>query len=296
MFRKKNKPRRVIVLALADLHSGNKLGLLSPETVLLEEDGHGSLVEYHPTLSKLQEVLWPLFTGDCDKLKDLAGDDEIIVIVQGDLVQGDKHKGLQVSPGRPSDQNAIAVANLAPILSLPNVKQVRIASGTAAHDGPGADVPAELLRLLQALYPHITFKLRYHGVLNINGLRIDYAHHGPHPGTRRRLKGNAARLYLRDLVEREWQDHMRIHARITTRAHQHAYLNIPYVDSINGVEYEFSLFLIPSWCGIDDFIRKVSKSTISQEFGMIAFEIVDGTLIKAHPLLHEIDLRTEEAL
>ncbi len=288
--------RRVIVLALADLHSGNKLALMSPDTVLKEEDEHGRLINYSPQLSAVQSTLWPWFIEDVKQVKELANGDEIIVLIVGDLVQGTKHRVLQVSPGRDRDQLAIAYANLSPVLSLPNVKHVRIVAGTAAHGGIGANTAADAVEALSYMYPNIEIQGCYHGEINIDGCAVNYAHHGPHPGSKTWLEGNSALSYLRNFVVTEWMKKAKIAARIILRAHRHTYVPIPYKTMIAGTEYEFDLVLLPSWCGIGDYARQITLSEILQQFGMVAIEIVDGQLAKIHSYIHHLNLYTEEKL
>ena len=210
-------------------------------------------------------------------------------------MQGHKHATLQVGSRR-ADQLLIAIANQAPVLSLPNIREARFIAGTEAHDGMGASEVVSVVDTLRKVYDKVRFKVLYHGVLNIDGCRIDYAHHGPHPGSRTWLSGNSLSWYLRDLVIDEWTRHNRQHARVTTRAHQHEYRHVVHVACLAGQEHQFDGILLPSWCGIGDYARKVTRSAISQRFGMVALEIVGGELQAVHPMLHEIDLRMEESL
>ena len=290
-----NRPRRVIVLFVADTHAGNKLGLMNPDVVLFQQDEYGELVEWRPPLGALQSRLWPWFEEDVQAVADLAGGDEIIYIHQGDVVQGSKHRVLQVG-NREANQLLIAVANQAPILSLPNVREARFIAGTAAHDGIGASKVVEVVHVLRQQYPAVNFRALYHGVLDIDGCRIDYAHHGPGPGNREWLKGNPLLWYLRDLVLAEWTARARPHARVTTRAHQHTYRHVVHCAMLDGTEYQFDAFLLASECGMQDFARKVTRSAMMQTFGMLALEIVGGKLMNVHPMIHELDLRMEERM
>ena len=287
--------RRVIVLFVADMHAGNKLGLMNPDVILFQQDDYGELVEWKPPLGALQSRLWPWFEEDVQAVADLANGDEIIYIHQGDVVQGSKHHVLQVG-NREANQLLIAISNQAPILSLPNVKQARFIAGTAAHDGIGASKVVEVVHVLRQQYQAVNFRALYHGVIDIDGCRIDYAHHGPGAGSRTWLTGNTLLWYLRDLVLKEWTARSRPHARVTTRAHVHTYRHVIHCTSLEGVEHQFDAFLLPSWCGMQDFARKVTRSESVQTFGLLALEIVGGELKGTHPFIHELDLRMEESL
>jgi len=268
---------------------------MNPDVTLLDQDEKGELVPYTPPLGALQTRLWQWYSEDVQRVKDLAGTDEIVYIHQGDVVQGHKHAVLQVGQ-RHANQLLIAVANQAPILSLPNIREARFVAGTEAHDGLGASEVISVVEVLRAKYTGVRFKVLYHGVLDIGGCKIDYAHHGPHPGSRKWLEGNGLLWYLRDIVLSEWTDNTRIAARVLTRAHQHTYRHAPFCTTLKGTEYQFDAYLLPSWCGIGDYARKVTRSAMSQSFGMLALEIIDGELVSTHPMVHYLDLRTEESL
>ena len=294
--KQETEQRRVIVLFVADTHAGNTLGLMNPDVTLLEQDEKGELVPYTPQPGKLQVRLWQWYSEDIEAVKALAGNDEIVYIHQGDVVQGHKHRTLQVGSGAQSNQLLIAVANQAPILSLPNIREARFVAGTEAHDGLGASEVVSVVSVLHTKYEKVHFKVLYHGVLNIDGCRIDYAHHGPHPGSRKWLEGNGLLWYLRDIVLSEWTDYARVASRVLTRAHQHTYRHTPFCTTLKGIEYQFDAYLLPSWCGIGDYARKVTRSAMSQSFGMLAIEIVNGELVGTHPMIHYLDLRTEEEI
>ena len=287
--------KRRIVALLADLHSGNKLALLNPETTLYQEGQDGELVPYKPQLGRLQLYLWQCFSENVQELRKLAGKDEIVLLVQGDLTQGYKHASLQVSE-RHYEQTLIAIENLRPLLDLPNIKHVRIVGGTEAHDGLGMSSTISVITSLKQLYPRKKFRALYHGVLNINGCKIDYAHHGPTGGSRRWLGGNTLLYYLRDIVMSEYEKTGKVAARVVTRAHQHVYQRATLNQDFVGKWYTFDAILLPSYCGIGDFARKVTKNTARQTHGMVALEIVDGRLEQIVPLIKELDLRVEETI
>jgi hypothetical protein len=294
LFRRTNAARRVILLFVADEHAGNRLGLMNPDVVLFRQDETGELVEWKPPLGALQSKLWAWFKADVAAVAELAGNDEIVYVHQGDVVQGTKHRNLQVGD-REANQLLIAVANQEPILRLPNVEQARFVAGTAAHDGIGASRCVEVVQVLKMQYPAVQFKVLYHGVLNVDGFRVDYAHHGPHPGSRYWLDGNALNWYVRDQVTQDLV-RRRDPPRAFTRAHQHAYRHIVYCATVDGEEQRFDGVLLPSWCGMQDYAYKVTRSAPWQAFGMVALEVVGGELVSVHPFVHELDLRTEEEL
>jgi len=70
------------------------------------------------------------------------------------------------------------------------------------------------------IFKNKDIKMCQHGLLDIDGVTIDYAHHGPFPGSRSWLKGNIARYYLRDLMMREIMNG-NSPPKLVVRAHYH---------------------------------------------------------------------------
>ena len=88
---RKTAAGRRIVVALSDTHCGHRLGLCNPATVLEDVDAKGNRYSCPVRLTETQTYLWEKYQSDMATVKALAGGDEIIVLVAGDLTQGIKH-------------------------------------------------------------------------------------------------------------------------------------------------------------------------------------------------------------
>jgi hypothetical protein len=282
-------------LAVAsDKHGGHKLGLLNPETILEDEDSKGNLIQWTPTLGSFQEYLWDLHQKHVEEVKKLAGKSEIVVFDNGDLTAGNKYPHEQVST-RISDQFDIAAWNLRPWLDLKNVKVVRITKGTGAHTfGEGS---SEIItqRTLKERYPRKDIRTVYHGLAKVAGVKVDYAHHGPTTGSRNWLKGNEARYYLKSLIEDEI-DLGNEPPHLILRGHYHAYIEEYVIKLHRNKRYKVQFNIIPSYCGIDDHARQITKSKSILQHGMVCYEIVDGKILDTYPMFKTIDIRTHEIL
>ena len=53
-------------------------------------------------------------------------------------------------------------------------------------------------------------------------------------------------------------------------------------------------FITPSWCGMNFYATRATKSQINQDFGLLLFKIVGGQVVQTWPLVTFIDLRTQE--
>lgn len=285
---------RRIVADISDTHGGHKAGLLNPDTVLFDENERGDLVPWKPQLMHIQLYLWRCYLDDRDSVVKLAGDDEIILIHNGDLTQGVTYPEHLVSTRR-YDQIEIAFNNLIPWLELPNVRTVRIVKGTGVHVLGEGSTEMIVARMLQERYKGKDIEALYHGLLDVDRVSIDAAHHGPFPGSRAWLKGNSARYYLRDLMMAEVMDG-NAPPRVVLRAHYHDWIHEYLEVQGQGRTYASDLIITPSYCGVGDHARKSMRSINRQTHGMVALEIVDGELAGIHPFKRTLDLRTKERL
>lgn len=285
------KHRRIILAAEADHHGGSKGALLNPETQLSSYDEKGRPLKPQPViLNESQTYLWELRQQNIKKTLDLAGNDEIMVIVNGDITQGNKHPGLLIS-NRVADQILIAEANMRPWLQHKNVNNLRVAVGTAAHNFLAGTSEVLLWDKFQSEYPKKDIKVVYHGDAVYNGLQVDYAHHGPGPGIRNWLKGNVARLYLQSLMLDCVVRHIEPPG-LVLRAHYH--VPVRAFNELNGCVGW--LYILPSYSMLDDHATQSAQSPGFITHGMVAFEIIDGELVSQHKFYQEIDVRSKEEL
>ena len=287
--------KRAIIAAFGDSHSGHVLGLLNPETKIKAWDELGNKYWYCPELNKSQEYLWhDCYIPDIENVKKLAGKDPIVVFHAGDLTQGNKYISQWVST-RSSDQIYMAEASMLPWFQLKNLVATRLARGTDSHGfGEGtADLTVE--GLLQRRFPKRNIEVVYHGLAEILGIKVDYAHHGPYTGSRNWLKGNVARYYLRSAMMDEIQMG-NVPPHLYIRGHFHNYVE-EYLRISNAQHaYKSWLTVLPSYCLMSDYARQATRSQFSITNGMVAYEVIDNKIVEIHPFTHTIDIRTKEKI
>jgi len=295
MARKRKKSKRLIVPLVADIHSGHKLGLQHPDLELMDE--HGEM--YTPGLStQFQRFLNELYQTNIEDVADLADGCPVLLTHNGDITQGEafaQHLSLVTL----HDQIESAFWNLRRWYEHPriNLAGVRILFGTEVHNNGAGTSEAEVCRRLQLAYPKVDTRIAYHSVLTFlkqKGESIDLAHHGPFPGTRKWLEGNSAGWYLKDAMLKELLDG-KAPPRIYGRAHYHTYVSNQQRVQAAGIEYVSDLIILPSYSGIDDYVRKVTRSKTKIQNGLVVLEFERG-FRKAHVLKEETDIRTHERL
>lgn len=291
---------RKILVALADTHGGHKLGLLNPAVEVYDEDEHGNLVPRKPELTATQEYLWDCYQEDIDSSIALAAGDPVVVIHNGDLTHGMKYPQ-QLMSTRKADQILIAVDNLVPWFRHENVTAMRLATGTGSHVFEEGSSTILVAAQLKAHYPAVDTEVVGHGLADVSGVSVDYAHHGPSPGIRNWTRGNVARYYLRSLMLDEIL-HRREPPRLVLRAHYHEPVHETVrIDGSGGWDahlrtWESDIVVLPSYCGLSDFSRKATRSTHVITNGLVAFEIIGGELVTVYPFCRSVDLRRREKL
>lgn len=283
--------KRKIIACISDTHGGHKMGLCNPDTKLRDID-NGQVRIYSPQLSEIQKLMWNTYTWGKDEIIKLAGKDEIILIHNGDPTHG-RAIFLQSITDEISDQILIAKSNLDPWMQCKNVKSVRFAVGTGIHEFSNGSASTLVSQLLRSEYPKVDTDVVYHGVLDIDGYKIDYAHHGPFTGSRKWLEGNQLRFYLNNIMISELMDG-NTPPDMVIRGHYHVYKKEYMEMFARGEYFESNIIVLPGFTFKDDYTRKATRSEYIQMFGMVAFEILDGHLYRIHKFIKTVDLRTKE--
>lgn len=282
---------RVIAVFLADTHGGHKLGLLKPGIELYDEDEAGNLTPYTPKLTATQQYIWRIYQQDINSVMDLAGGDPVFVFHVGDLTQGDTYPHQLVST-RMADQILIAAANMREWLAYDNVKAMRLVSGTGSHvfrERSSAVLVSEMIQT-----EGVEVQVIGHGLADVRGIKIDYAHHGPSIGIRRWTEGNQLRYYLKSLMLEEVTNGD-LPPRLVFRAHFHELWRETVRLRLGDDWLVADIILLPSYCGMGEYGRQATRSKNVISNGLVAVEIKDGELAAIHNFERQVDLRTEEA-
>jgi len=275
------------------MHGGHKLGLCTPDTILKQIE-NGEIKNYSPQLSETQKFMSNVYEWGISETLQLAGEDDVVLIHDGDPTHG-KAIFLQLMSSQLSDQLLIAQANIERWLQYKNVKTIRFAVGTGLHELGEGSSSILVANALQGKYPNINISVVYHGLLDVDGFLIDYAHHGPYIGSRKWLEGNELRYYLRSIMMSELMEgHTPPH--LVMRGHYHVYRREYLEICVNGKSYESWAVLLPGFTFKDDYTRRATKSEYKQTVGLLAFELLDGHLYQMHRFTKSVDIRTREIL
>ena len=287
------KHDRKIIATISDTHAGHKLGLCHPSTVL-EAIENGEVKQYNPVLSETQKFIAEVYDWGIQETINIAGKDDVILIHNGDPIHGSA-AFLEKSSSRLSDQLLIAQTNIEQWLKYKNIKTVRFTIGTSIHELGEGSATILIANALIGKYPKVDIGVVYHGLLDVDGFLIDYAHHGASIGSRKWLEGNELRYYLRSIMISEIMAG-RMPPNLVLRGHYHTYRKEYLEIDANGKTHESWAVILPGFTFKDDYTRRATRSEFKQSVGMLAFELLDGHLYKTHKFIQTVDIRTRESI
>lgn len=285
---------RTIGIFLSDTHAGFKLGLMNPNVELHDRDENGNLVPYTPEPNAVQKYFWNLYTNGIRAVEEFANGDPIVVIHFGDITHGNRYPTNLVST-EISDQPAIAVANLEPLLSLPNVRSFRLTVGTSAHNFEEGSAENIIINDIKLRYPKINSEAVIHGLADIDGVDIEYAHQGAFPGSRHHLKGNIAHQFLRDKMTTELI-HGNKPPRLYGYGHYHEWIWVSETISVRDIDHTSTLFVMPSFNFPNMWTTAATRGQARFMHGIVGVEFIDGNLVGYKRYTRTIDRRTKEKL
>lgn len=279
---------------LSDTHCGQIYALQDPQTPLYDEDMYGNLTPRPYDLNETQRFLWALYNDHLQVVRDISGDDPLVVIHGGDLVHGNKYQDLLVSY-RMADQIAIGVDVLSPWCDFPNLVKLRILSGTAAHNFGESSAEILARQILSERHRDTDIEVALHGRYEVDGVLVDAAHHGAGPGIRHHTKGNQVRYYSRSLIDDDVFDQERP-PDLILRGHYHEFVWETLHYWLGGQLKTLHAFVAPSYCKMNTYARQATRSKSRNDFGLLLYRIDDGEITRIRPLVMTIDIRTKEKL
>ena len=295
---------RIILAVITDTHGGHIAGLLNPETVLQRkqenEDGGYDLVDWTPPMEPGQLRRWSLYERIIESAINLARGDQIILISLGDHTQGILHSDDALSM-RVADHVLIAKWNFMPWMTIPNVVETRLISGTSWHEFGEGSAMILVADALRDKFPNKNITPLYHGLTDIRqstdveGVLVDYTHHGPSQSMRKHLEGNTARYYLQSSMQDELMDG-KTPPHLVLRGHFHSMINEVITRHTMRGWFESRIVVCPPLCGLGDYARKTTRSAHKITEGGVLFEILDNKPQQPVFITDTRDIRKKEVL
>lgn len=238
-----------LIVSFSDLHCASPVGIMPP--------GQWQLRSANVKQNKGQRLTWKMFCNDADKIGKMRTNAKLIVVLNGDMVEGVHHGNKQVITSYMAEQEAIATGAIDH--ALQNMKfddekgdRLYFVRGTNSHVGESEeriarDFDAVPYRKdsnsenMDGRYCHPSLKMQ------INGTRIWWAHKlaGVGKGANRE---NSMRNYMRHLRQDMYAQKITPPDYVIgSHFHQRLYVPDAYRD------HEIRGFVLPSYKLKDDY-------------------------------------------
>lgn len=272
--------RPVTMLLVSDTHCGSTLGLCPPQGVRTD-DGQEILP------SKVQEWLWECWVDLHRRAGAIAKrhKSDLVVVLNGDLVDGDHHGTAQIMSRHPDAQAYIAHETFQVTRSL-KPKRLFVVRGTEVHTGTSGSAEENLAKWMGAERdPETHLYSRWHLRLRVHGKLVDVQHHGKGLGRLPHTKQNGANSLawrvFQTMTERGLEP-----PALVVRSHLHQ-----FADSFSANRRTRGLFL-PSFQVKTSYVHRVAADEIADVGGVVITVEPDGQM-DVTPVLYQPSLPQE---
>ena len=245
--------RDTLLVTLSDLHSGGTTALF-PDRFAQFSDGSNHVQ------NSTQQRIYAHFLECAESVLAARKDKRLIIVHNGDAIEGDHHASQQIRPRERSDQIDIhceLIVLFKRLVDFHNGDKLYYTLGTETHTTNAENVIGEKLGAVQDdddLYVFKELKL------DINGKRFWFVHHGPTRG-KGANRGNTMRNWLKhifyDLVAENMEPP---HYIITGHVHDPDWGD--YIGRLDGQYHKIEGLICPSWqqktrygYGVSPFVR-----------------------------------------
>jgi hypothetical protein len=263
----------MIVIGLADLHVGSSMGLWVPGFPI-QDGGAYELNGYQDWLWRCwQELEFRLL---CLREENLG--EEIVLVVDGDLIQGGHEKDGQLVTHR-ADIQALCLADLLKRLR-PYIDRLYILHGTGWHGGPASCHITPVAEMLEAApCPGSGGRIWWELYLDIDGHLTHWTHH---------VSATSLPFYEATAPTRDYyvleSELVRIYGgqapdvELTVRAHRHRCIRVEKPPHVN-------VLVLPCWQLKGEFGFKVGSGSLPD----IGYAIIrGGERLTVEPVIYQL--------
>lgn len=233
------------VICVSDLHVGSHKGLLHPGFVSHEGTAIGQ--------NEIQKWLWSAWE-DCWKwAKDVVGKEDFILVINGDVVDGNHHGSKEIWSVDEGDHLAAAADILVEVGK--DAKAVYITEGTESHTKGMEHALAKILRLKGVKVVTDGRRGAWESLhLKVSDSLCEFDHHMP-TSMRSYLEASALSITLGDIRNQRARSGAES-PRVIVRSHRHRFGL--YEDGYG------MMVALPAWQGLTRFGRKVVPGAMPQ--------------------------------
>lgn len=249
----------VLLAAVSDLHCGSTVGLHPQSATQLDDGG-----SYTPTPA--QGWLWARWREYWDTVKRQAKGHQLVVLLNGDLLDGDHHGTTQIISRHPGVQVDVLLRVLEVPLAL-KPAHVIVVRGTEAHVGQSASGEEAVAKALASRgvpvvrTPGGQFSW-WHFVGELGGCRVSATHHGL-VGSRSWTRASGANS-LAAMVFYEHAARGERHPDVAIRSHRHKWAD-------SGDNHPVRVLQSPAWQLQTGYAHKVAAESLADIGGLTVF-------------------------
>ena len=263
------------VVVTSDHHVGSTVGLCPP-VVYLDDGG-----EYTP--NRLQKEAWKFWEKEFwPTVWRRAKSRKTILVFNGDMIDGDHHATNQIWSKSLFDQTRVATDIFVPHTEKADATYV--VRGTAAHVQPSGTADETIAQKIKARRADgllVGARSVYHLMLNVYGIEMNIAHHGPNPGRRLWTYGNELRSYTRTIVlDGLISRGNGIQAKVPdclVRSHVHHRVS----EVCKDYGHTCYSFITPAWQWKTEYAHRVVSHEDIADVGGLIIDIDDGEITNA---------------
>lgn len=268
------KNKDVLLVSLSDMHSGSTTALFPNRQMTFIHGGKPAIIASPTSEQKQLHDHWV----HCGKnIKAMAKSKRLIVVHNGDAIDGNHHGSIQIITPNQKHQTDIHIELMDELLklsgfSVKNGDELHYTSGTESHTEWAEYGIKEYYNALGAQY-HDEMQI------NVNGRLVWYTHHGANAG-KGANEGNGVRGWLRDIYFDCLKSGITPPDMITT-SHYHKAHYQPYTD---GYNHTIHGQILPSWQRKTRYAYRVAPFQ-RNDIGMTVTEITAAGDIRIMPPL-----------
>lgn len=242
------------ITVISDLHFGSSIGMCSEE-MLLPDGG-----SYKP--SKYQREILRAFHRFFDYSSAVSERAEKrVLVINGDLVDGNHHNTVSLSSNNVEVQEAEAVKVLAPIAKQFDL--VYVIRGTEAHTQPGAQSDERIAKAIGAVRDDAGQYSRWQLWLDCDGVVFNIAHHIGTTSSAAYESSAVNREMTAAIVEAgQWGQRI---PDVIIRSHRHRFILVA-IPSQHGI---IQAAVTPGWQLRTPFIERIDRMRMPQIGGLV---------------------------
>lgn len=270
-------------IVISDAHSGHREGLTNPTSKLTDKlPIKGKPKKRKVGLTAFQEILWGITKDVRRWVNHNCKDYDKWLIHLGETTQGNRFSDNLMTTDM-NEQRTLARDTIEPFAKMEGMKGARLLQATSWHEFGDGSMSKLLADELQMKHQYLDVQAINQSMMNVNGFRFLWTHHGPSTSKIKHLEGNSAYNASKNRIFSYMSEKERIPDIVFT-AHTHRpSWGTSHILS-EGEYITSSQIITPPMCGPGAYSRKVANPEIYY-VGMHVVLVDDLNIPKIKPFL-----------